>query len=141
MKLNEVVRKYEPVICDAIYEYIYENYYMNPILSMNNVEWFNNREFLTQELLDNRTDIYDILKQRNLWNEVSEKYSKYIVIPDVISSLQMPTSMESNLYDGVTYHKYDHVYDNVYDSGKISICIFNDKIFDLAKSKCFHIYF
>ncbi len=133
MKLNEVVRKYEPVICDAIYEYIYENYYMNPILSMNNVEWFNNREFLTQELLDNRTDIYDILKQRNLWNEVSEKYSKYIVIPDVISSLQMPTSMESNLYDGVTYHKYDHVYDNVYDNGKISICIFNDKIFDLAK--------
>ena len=123
------LERYIPEIRDAVLDYAYANYHVEPIIEQIDItDWVGeifNVSNIDKELHE---DLIEDLKELELYDKIVKTCDKFVILPDVWSESQIPIT-------GPLYPR------NQYDSDRRNIVIINDKVFELKDIKMKSIWY
>ena len=99
MYISEDIKKYESLIMSQVYKYAYENYNLEPLLEVRDIEWTGTVFSVSNMENELHSDIIDDLKAIGSYYWIKENCSSFIILPDVFSQRDYPYNTERNQYD------------------------------------------
>lgn len=99
MYISEDIKKYESLIMSQVYKYAYENYNLEPLLEIRDVEWTGTVFSVYNMENELHSDIIDDLKSIGSYYWIKNNCSSFIILPDVFSQRAYPYNTERNQYD------------------------------------------
>ena len=99
MYISEDIKKYESLIMSQVYKYAYENYNLEPLLEIRDIEWTGTVFYVSNMDKELHSDIIDDLKSIGSYYWIKENCATFVILPDVFSQRDYPYNTERNQYD------------------------------------------
>lgn len=123
------LERYIPEIRDAILDYAYANYHVEPIIEQIDIDDWVGEIFEVSNIDEElHEDLIEDLKELDLYNKIKSTCDKFVILPDVWSESPIP----------ITGPEYPR---NQYDTDRRNVVIINDKVFELKDLKMQSIWY
>ena len=123
------LERYIPEIRDAILDYAYANYHVEPIIEQIDIDDWVGEIFEVSNIDEElHEDLIEDLKELDLYNKIKSTCDKFVILPDVWSESPIP----------ITGPEYPR---NQYDTDRRNVVIINDKVFELKDLKMKSIWY
>ena len=129
MILGDSLKRYIPQIKEAVFDYAYANYHMEPVLEEVDIEyWVGERWNVSDMEKYIHEDIIADLKTLNMYDTIKQRCDKFVILPDVWSKSEIP----------ITGPRFPR---NQYDTDRRNVVILNGRIMDLKDVKMKSIWY